>query len=204
MKFVKRVLGYLKGTSNICIVYQAGGSNELIAYSDSSYADDYFTGRSTLANVLLMNGGPIFWKSTLGKFVMMSSTHSEYAAMSEAVISVEQAVNIRRDILGDSLSQVQLMNKDNEAVRSIRLACVTADSIELRVDNMAAIHIATHDTSSKRSKCINVRFMNVRDKVIEKLVVPRWVPTGEQVADLLTKCLGKMLFLKFRKSILSG
>lgn len=206
IKFIKRVLGYLKGTVDVSIVYRAGGSCNLLAYSDASYADDYFTGRSTLANLLMMNGGPVYWKSTLGKFVMDSATHSEYAAMSDAVNSVEQAMKIKGDILGSTVacvSDVRLMNKSKEAIHNIELACLSAESVELRVDNLAAVHIATHDLSSKRSRCINVRFMNVRDKVLENLVVPTWVSTADQFADILTKCLGRVVFEKFRRSILS-
>ena len=126
VKFVRRLLGYLRGTKGLGIVYHRGsGDCEISCYSDSSYGDDYFTGRSTVAFVTMMSGGPIGWKSMLTKFVCDSSTKSEYAAMSEAVVSIEHLRHIKDDILGCSSNAVNIHSKGMEAVGDVKNACVT-------------------------------------------------------------------------------
>jgi hypothetical protein len=195
VKFVKRVLGYLRGTKDVGIVYRRQMvPNVLTAYSDSSYADDYFTGRSTNGIVLMFNGGPVMWRSTLMKFVSSSSTFSEYGAMSDAVVAVEHAQGILSDILGLVNSGVVVYSQNEEAIGDIRSACESCESTELFVDNLAAIHIGTHDRGSKRAKCINVRFMNVRESVLREVIKLTWIPTEAQLADILTKCLEENLF----------
>ena len=117
-------------------------------------------------------------------------------------MSIEHLRHIKADILGCSSDAVNIHSKGMEAIGDVKNACVTEDGTPLHVDNMAAVHIATSDKSSKRAKHINVRFMNVRDKVLEGVVRLVWVPTEAQIADLLTKCLGRTIFEKFRSMIM--
>jgi len=202
VKLAKRVFGYLRGTSDIGIIYRSG-DDTLRSYSDASYGDDYFTGRSTVAGVVTLNGGPIMWKSVLINFVVLSSTHSEYAAISETVNAVDYASHILKDIIGTKSSEIVILNHDKNAIKTYDDACKSKEAIDLHVDNMAAIYIATHDTSGKRSKHINVRFMNVKEKILTGLVKIKYISTHSQVADLLTKCLSRDVFQKFRSALLS-
>ena len=48
------------------------GLNRLHVFVDSDYAGDE-TRKSTYGRVIMMNGGPIAWSSTLGKTVAMST-----------------------------------------------------------------------------------------------------------------------------------
>ena len=73
----------------------------------------------------------------------------------------------------------------------------------IQVDNQAAIYIGMHDTSGKRAKHINVRFNLVREKIFEGVITLKYIPTKDQLADILTKCLGKSTFLYLRNQILS-
>lgn len=67
------------------------------------------------------------------------------------------------------------------------------------VDNQAAIYVGMHDSTSRKLKHITVRFNNVREKVCEGVVTLKYISTKEQIADILTKCLGKSIFLYLRK-----
>ena len=75
-------------------------------------------------------------------------------------------------------------------------------SFDVFVDNQAAIHIGMNDTSSKRSKHINLRFNNVREKVVSGLIKLRYIPTKDQLADILTKCLATPDFIRLRDQIM--
>ena len=58
MTVVKRILRYLKGTTELGICYnRENGDNELIAYSDSDYAGDLDDRRSTSGYVFAMSSG---------------------------------------------------------------------------------------------------------------------------------------------------
>lgn len=62
---VKRILRYVNATRNLGINYNADNSEdeELIGYSDSDYAGDVETRKSTSGFVIMYCGGPISWCS---------------------------------------------------------------------------------------------------------------------------------------------
>lgn len=56
---------------------------KLVCYSDSDFADDVETRKSTAGFVILYSGGPISWSSKKQSIVTMSSTETEYIAAAE-------------------------------------------------------------------------------------------------------------------------
>jgi hypothetical protein len=65
-----RVVGYLKGTQNLRLFYPTIGCDALIAFSDSDWAGDKLTRRST-SGMAIMKGGMIYWKSKLHSSVAL-------------------------------------------------------------------------------------------------------------------------------------
>ncbi|RZC26243.1 Retrovirus-related Pol polyprotein from transposon RE2 [Glycine soja] len=63
LHLAKRVLGYIQGTTEFGIFYKKGGSDKLIAYSDSDYARDVDDKKSTTGNVFLFGSAAISWCS---------------------------------------------------------------------------------------------------------------------------------------------
>jgi len=63
LQVVKRVLRYLKGTSDFGIFYKKGGSDDLVAYADSDYAGDLEDRKSTPGYVFLISSGAVSWSS---------------------------------------------------------------------------------------------------------------------------------------------
>jgi len=57
----KRVLRYLKGTSDFGIFYKRGGNNELLAYTNSDYAGDLDDRKSTSGYVFLLCSTVVSW-----------------------------------------------------------------------------------------------------------------------------------------------
>jgi len=53
---VKRILHYLKSTSNQGITYQFNGNNQLIEYCDADYANDEEARKSTIGLAILARG----------------------------------------------------------------------------------------------------------------------------------------------------
>lgn len=81
---VKRIIRYLKATSNYGIEY-GGSSVVLKGYTDSDYARDIDTRRSTTGYAFMISGSIITWKSCLQKTVAISTAEAEYMAISDGV-----------------------------------------------------------------------------------------------------------------------
>ena len=70
-------------------------------------------------------------------------------------------------------------------------------------DNKSAICMSKNDVHHNRSKHIDIRHHFIRDEIARKSVALEWVPTGEQIADILTKSLSPRLFVQFRDQLVA-
>lgn len=59
---VKRILRYLEGTMHCGLTFSAATSMQLTAYSDSDWASDVNTRRSTTSFVVFLGPNPISWR----------------------------------------------------------------------------------------------------------------------------------------------
>jgi hypothetical protein len=76
---------------------------------------------------------------------------------------------------------------------------VVIDNI-LHQDNRSAILLQKNGkmSSGKRTKHIAIRYFFVTDRIKAGEISPKWCPTGEMIADFLTKPLQGAMFRKFR------
>ncbi|KAE8702282.1 hypothetical protein F3Y22_tig00110483pilonHSYRG00048 [Hibiscus syriacus] len=83
---VKWILRYLRGTADLCLVYdQSNCSSNVTGYVDSDYAGDLDKRRSLTGYVFTYFGGAISWKAVLQSNIALSTTEAEYMAMTEAM-----------------------------------------------------------------------------------------------------------------------
>ena len=82
---VKRILRYLKGTSNYRLSFKNNSGSEITGYSDADWAGDTGDRKSTSGYVFIQAGGAISWKSSKQKCVALSTAEAEYVALSAAV-----------------------------------------------------------------------------------------------------------------------
>ena len=68
-------------------------------------------------------------------------------------------------------------------------------------DNQSCIKLSENPIFHDRWKHIDIRCHFVRDCVQQEAVQLRYTPTGEQVADILTKALGRTKFVSFREKM---
>jgi hypothetical protein len=174
---LKRIIKYLIKTKDVCIKYQSQGS--LLGYSDSDFAGDLDTRKSTTGYLFMLNGGPISWASQKQPCVALSTCEAEFMASCEAAKNLLWLKQFFKDI-------------------EIEQNCTT-----LCMDNQSAIKLINNPVFHKKSKHIDVKFNFIREKVQQKLIVIKYVPSSEQLADIFTKALPAVQFANLRDQILS-
>ena len=68
-------------------------------------------------------------------------------------------------------------------------------------DNQSGIHLSKNPVFHDRSKHIDIRYHFIQDMVQQGAIRLDHIGTDEQVADILTKPLGKVKFLTFRERL---
>jgi hypothetical protein len=179
MSAVKKILRYVKGTINLGCTYKKGKEGLILhGYSDSDMAGDVDDRKSTSGMVFYLGPNPISWNSQKQKVVALSSCEAEYIAASTAAC---QGVWLRRLLADLTKKKVQ--------------------KVSLKIDNQAAISLYKNPVHHERSKHIDVRFHYIWECVEEGMIKVQHVNTNDQLADILTKSLGKQKFIEMRKKV---
>ena len=74
-------------------------------------------------------------------------------------------------------------------------------TVRLKVDNKSAISLARNPVMHDRSKHIELRYHFIRDCVETNRIELEYVATEFQLADMLTKPLGRVRLQQLRSSI---
>lgn len=178
----KQVLRYLVDTTNLEIWYPKKSEDQaLIGYSDSDFAGDQVTSKSTTGYVILTNGAPIHWKTQLQRHVTLSSTEAEVIAL--CALSKELAW-IRRFMIE--------LNMINEIPAIIKC------------DNESAIKIACSEKATLRTRHLRAQDAYVREQIELGELKLVHVRSEWQLADMLTKMLQTGKFLTNRNMLLAN
>jgi len=170
MQMAKRVVKYLIGSTTIGINYLANSTkpNDLTCFTDSSWADDRPTGRSTCGYIWMMGGGPVSWKSKLQGLVTLSTAEAEYVA---ACLAAQQGCFLTN--LLQEITQQQVPTPT------------------MLIDNQSAIHMATNGNQMQRTRHMALRFNYLRDLVNNGNLQLCYCPTNYMAADMMTKHVPK-------------
>lgn len=76
LQAAKRVLRYLKGTMDFGIWYKRELIGELLVYTDSDFAGDVDSRKSTIGYVFLMDNAAVAWLSKKQPIVTLSTTEA--------------------------------------------------------------------------------------------------------------------------------
>ena len=154
----------------------------LRVFSDSSYADDPATLKSTFGFITFLDGNAVDWQSSLLPLVTLSTGESEYMSAVEA-----------------GKSSLFTFNLLNEILQPTKIGT----PVELLTDNSAAEHLLNCPVNGKRTKHIAVRWHWLRDLVKAQVYKIVHVPTHLNVADLMTKPLDAPKFHFFASKLLN-
>ena len=174
---VKRILRYLKGTTNLGLLYKPEDVSDLVGYSDADWAGDTNDRKSTSGYVYMMSGSAISWRSKKQSCVALSTAEAEYIALSSAT---QEAMWLRQ-LLSSMLKEYKL-------------------SVPTTVyeDNQSAICMSKNNQSHGRAKHIDIKYHFVREQVERQTIKIDYCKSEEMTADILTKGLLNHQFKKLR------
>uniref|UniRef100_A0A1B6FTN5 Reverse transcriptase Ty1/copia-type domain-containing protein n=1 Tax=Cuerna arida TaxID=1464854 RepID=A0A1B6FTN5_9HEMI len=174
---LKRILRYIKGTLELNLVYRKGGNLQLEGFVDADWAGDAEARHSTSGYLFRIGSATVSWSSKRQTTVALSSTEAEYVALS---FSVTEACFIRK------------------ILKDLRITQPVGCPTTIFEDNQSAIQIANSE-ENKRLKHVAVRFHYVKEKLKDGTVMLQYISTQDQLADILTKPLGRLSFQKLRE-----
>ncbi len=173
-----QVYKYLRGMTNCALVFDGSAScpdgGALVGYVDADWASDVNDCRSVTGDTFLLSNAAISWQSKKQASVAQSSTEVEYVALAAAT---KEALWLRTFLS-------ELFNTTYDAPGG--------SGTLLLIDNQSAMALAKNSTFHDRTKHIAVRHHFIHDEIEEGRIRAEYIPTGEQVADVLTKPLASV------------
>jgi hypothetical protein len=144
----------------------------------------------------MYKGGPVSWRSTMQKSVALSFCEAELVAMTETTKRIIWIRKLLTDLHRSHSGAVRIQHYDKMLtdIRGKKPPSPTS------VDNQGTRKIAESTGPLKRSKHIEVQYFYVQEKVQDKSVVLNYAPTDQMRADIFTKALPA---IKFIRSLLS-
>lgn len=165
-KALLHTLNYVATTAGQGILLKGSDKLTLKAYSDSDWGACIDTRRSVTGYIILFGDSPVSWKSKKQSTVSKSSSEAEYRAMAAVASEITWLVRL--------LEELGVTN-----LRPVTLEC----------DNKSALHIAHNPVFHSRTKHIDIDCHFTREKVMEGLIELQYLPTTQQLADVLTKII---------------
>ena len=181
----KRVLRYLCGTRSKGLVFQGSEGMKLHAAADSDWAGNWKDSdngtKSTSGYVVTIAGSVLVGKSKTQNTTALSSCEAEYMSLA---LAAQEIVHCRQ----------LLCDLQEEQAAPTILLC----------DNIAAMDLVKSETHQQRSKHIAIRYHFIRECVKRAEMEVKWCSGHENVADMFTKPLGRVLFQKYVKALLGS
>jgi hypothetical protein len=170
---LKRLITYLGWTKDYWLTFGGRSKTLVQGFCDADWASNKHR-HSISGYAFHFGNGAISWSSKKQYIIALSSTEAEYIAQTHAA---KEALWLRTFI--------------NE-VRGTGEA-----PIAIHCDNQGAIALAKDNKFHSRTKHIDLRYHFIREAVQDEKITISYVPTDENVSDVLTKPLAKPKFQRF-------
>jgi hypothetical protein len=171
----KHVLQYIVGSVDFGLDYIRGYRVSLVCYIESDWARCSINRKSTSGCYFGLRSGDVSWFRRKQKSVALSSVEAEYMEASQ--VSCE-AIRLHKLLVGLFGQELPLT--------------------VIHCNNQSCIKLSENPLFHDRLKHIEIRYHFIRDWVQRVAVQLQYIPTGEQVADILTKALPRGKHVYFR------
>nr|GEU96855.1 retrovirus-related Pol polyprotein from transposon TNT 1-94 [Tanacetum cinerariifolium] len=163
LEALKWVFQYLKGTINWGLWYPKDTAIALTAYADADYAGCQDTRRSTSGSAQILEDKFISWSSKKQKSTAISTTESEYIAMSGCCVQILWMRSQQTDY-GFSFNKIPLY-----------------------YDNRSAIALCCNNVQYSRYMHIDIRHHFIREQVDNGVFKLYFVTTDNHLANIFTR-----------------
>jgi hypothetical protein len=163
-KAAKHALRYLNGTIDQGITYDGKQGLKLECWSDANWGGEEKR-ESVSGFVFTIAGGAVSYSSKKQSSVALSSTESEYMALTHA--------------LKEQIWILRFLDEIGHPTDQNTIYC----------DNQSAIALANNPEHHARTKHIDIQYHFVRNRVENGSTKLEYCPTEEMAADGLTKAL---------------
>lgn len=178
LKYVRRILRYLKGTIHYGLNLRSDTTLALSAFSDADWAGCPTTRRSTTGYCTFLGSNIISWCAKKQSTVARSSTEAEYRAMAHTAAELTW--------LGYILSDLRIFPPHPP---------------KLFADNVSALFLTVNPVFHARSKHIALDYHYVRERVAQGALITQHIPSTCQLADVFTKSVPKARLAFFRHKL---
>ena len=149
--------------------FPAHNNLEFKGYSDSDWAGDVVDRRSVGGYCFLLGPVAISWRAKKQSLTSHSSAEAEYRALADASCEVMWLKNLLQEF-----------------------SIAVPDATPLLCDSKAAIDLTANPVYHARTKHIEIDAHFIREKIAHGIVRVIQITSKENVADVLTKGLGKV------------
>ena len=191
---IRRIGKDLLGTQNKGIIFSPNPEKGLECFVDADFSGNWTAVDSVdpenvlsrTGYIIFYAGCPIHWVSKLQTEIALSTTESEYVALSQSMRDVIPMMNILEEF-----KQVLFIPDIPPIVK-----CKVFE------DNTSCIKVATAPSMTPRTKHIALKYHHFRSFVKSGQIEIFSIGTTEQTADIFTKPLSGDLFLYLRKKMM--
>ena len=149
-----------------------------VGYCDSDLAGDIDTSESTSGTLFFLGNCLVSLQSIKQKVVALSSCEAEYIAAASAACQGVWLSRLIADLTGEKLKSFRLL-----------------------MDSKSAIELSKNPVHHERSKHIDTRYHYIRECVANGIAEVDHISTDRQLADILTKPLGRIKFVEMRQQL---
>eukprot|EP00253_Pinus_taeda_P011574 PITA_11574 len=166
LQVVKRIFKYLQGTQNYGLWYLGDTDLTRHAYTNADWDGSVDDRKSTSGGAFFMGSRLVSWFNKKQSSIALSTSEVEYVAAASCC------------------TQVLWMMK---TLQDFQVTCTTP--ISILCDNTSAISISRNPVMHSKTKHIPIKYHFLWEQVLEQKVKLEYVPSKEQVVDILTKPL---------------
>ncbi|XP_071928133.1 uncharacterized protein [Coffea arabica] len=169
-----RLMKYLRGTVNFGILY-SGFPTVLEGYSDANWISDPNDTKSTSGYVFTLGGGAVAWKSARQTIIARSTMESEFIAL---------------ELTGSEADWLRNFLVNIPPIKDL------LPPVSIHCDCQAAIAIAKNKSYNCKSRHMRLRHDVVKQLLRDGIISIDFVKSELNLADPLTKPVGRKLILQ--------
>jgi len=175
---IKRILRYWKGTSSFGLHLTCDSSLSIHGFTDANWAISIDNRKSTGGYIVFLGNTLISWKSSKQRTIARSFTEAEYKALVDGTVEVLWL----RYLLSD-------------------LCFPPSSATIIWCHNLGATYLSVNPIFHAHTKHVEADHHFIHDRVAKKEIHIRFIPSRDQLVDVLTKPLASSVFVSLRSKL---